>query len=85
MTRTHLFLLPAAALLLAATIGPAHLPPPYATPSADNHCVIVNKPAGASLHVPAGFHIDEWSSDLEMPRSMLGETISLRCDELHRG
>ncbi|MCU1262680.1 MAG: Cytochrome c, class [Bryobacterales bacterium] len=47
------------------------LPPPFATPSADNHPDVVPRPAGASLKVPAGFHVEEWASGFQMPRYLL--------------
>ncbi len=54
-----------------ATIGNLQLPPPYATPSADNHPTVTAKPAGASLHVPNGFRIEEWANGLVQPRFLL--------------
>ncbi len=47
------------------------LPAPFATPSADNHPEVVPRPAGASLKVPAGFKVEEWSTGFEMPRYLL--------------
>ena len=40
---------------IALAVPLAKLPPPYATPSADNHPVVVPQPSGAALHVPSGF------------------------------
>lgn len=55
----------------AKTIGDLQLPPPYATPSADNRATVVPEPRSASLHVPNGFKIEEWASGFTMPRFML--------------
>lgn len=55
----------------AATIGNLQLPPPYATPSADNHPSVIPKPAGAALHVPNGFRIEEWANSFVQPRFLL--------------
>lgn len=57
--------------IAAATVGNLQLPPPYATPSADNHPTVVTKPAGASLHVPNGFRIEEWASGFVQPRFLI--------------
>ncbi len=48
------------------------LPKPYATPSADNHPKVVDRPSGAQLSVPLGFAINIWDKGLLMPRFMLG-------------
>lgn len=58
-------------LLMAASIGNQQLPPPYATPSANNHPTVIPRPAGASLHVPGGFQIQEWASGFAVPRFLL--------------
>lgn len=47
------------------------LPPPYATPSVNNGPHIIPRPAGAQLHVPAGFSVDVWADSFERPRYML--------------
>ena len=47
------------------------LPPPFATPSTRNNSSVVPKPSGASLSVPAGFHVDTFISSLTGPRKML--------------
>lgn len=49
----------------------SNLPPPYATPAADNHATVVPKPAGSELHVPAGFRVDPWAEGFAMPRFLL--------------
>ena len=51
-------------------IVPADLPPPFATPSANNGPNVVARPAGAQLSVPAGFHISAWAEGLNRPRVM---------------
>lgn len=47
------------------------LPPPYATPSSDNGPRVIPRPAGAELHVPAGFSVNEYAEGFEVPRYML--------------
>src|SRR6266849_3138537 len=46
------------------------LPAPYATPSAGNPPNIVSRPAGAALHVPPGFKVALYASNLDDPRNM---------------
>jgi glucose/arabinose dehydrogenase len=60
-----------AALVLAAVIGASHLPPPYATPSADNPPEVVPQPRGAQLHVPPGFSVEVWAQGFSAPRFLL--------------
>ena len=60
------------ALLWGARIeSPRDLPPPYATPSADNRPKIVPKPQRARLKVPAGFEVNVWAEGFRMPRFLL--------------
>ncbi len=47
------------------------LPAPFATPSAANGPKIVERPAGAELHVPKGFAIEEYAAGFQRPRFML--------------
>jgi glucose/arabinose dehydrogenase len=47
------------------------LPPPYATPSANNGPHAIARPAGAELHVPAGFSVDVYAENFARPRYML--------------
>lgn len=47
------------------------LPPPFATPSANNRPQVIEKPSGAKLNVPAGFTADVWAEGFEVPRYML--------------
>jgi len=48
------------------------LPPPYATPSANNGPRVIPKPTDARLNVPAGFKAEVWSDeDFIRPRYML--------------
>ncbi|MEO7167668.1 MAG: PQQ-dependent sugar dehydrogenase [Chthoniobacterales bacterium] len=49
----------------------ADLPPPNDTRSANNGPDIVARPAGAQLHVPAGFKIEEYAAGLKDPRVLL--------------
>lgn len=58
-------------LMTAKTIGDLQLPPPYATPSADNRATVIPRPANASLHVPNSFKIEEWAGGFALPRFML--------------
>jgi glucose/arabinose dehydrogenase len=66
-TRSFLVLC-AAATLYAADVK---LPPPYATPSVNNGPHVIAQPAGAQLHVPAGFSVDVYAEGFERPRYML--------------
>ncbi len=47
------------------------LPPPFATPSADNRSQVVPQPDGARVTVPAGFTVDVAAEGFETPRFML--------------
>jgi glucose/arabinose dehydrogenase len=47
------------------------LPPPFATPSADNGPHVVEKPEGAQLSLPAGFQVDIYAEGFEQPRFMV--------------
>ncbi len=47
------------------------LPPPFATPTADNPPRVIAAPRDAHLTVPAGFSVDTWASGFERPRFML--------------
>ncbi len=47
---------------------PADLPPPYATPAANNGQQVIPRPDGKLLHVPPGFSIAEWATGLDNPR-----------------
>jgi glucose/arabinose dehydrogenase/cytochrome c2 len=54
----------------AHRIDLAHLPAPFDTPSAVNRTKIIDKPAGAKLLVPAGFHVNVFESSLQGPRTL---------------
>ncbi|HUI76798.1 MAG TPA: PQQ-dependent sugar dehydrogenase [Bryobacteraceae bacterium] len=55
-----------------APIGPApSLPRPYLTPSVYNWPLLVPKPEGRELQVPAGFHVDVYAEGFHLPRFML--------------
>src|SRR5947207_12235103 len=71
-TRTVL-LLSALALAGAAAFWAAdvNLPPPYATPSANNRPKVIPRPDGAQLRVPAGFNVDVFAEGFEVPRFMV--------------
>jgi len=47
------------------------LPKPFATSSAGNPPIVVAQPAGAQLHLPAGFKISIFATGLDDPRTML--------------
>ncbi len=47
------------------------LPAPYATKSVNNDSRVVARPAGAQLHVPAGFKIEEYAAGFKNPRYLL--------------
>ncbi|MFN2477533.1 MAG: sorbosone dehydrogenase family protein [Chthoniobacterales bacterium] len=47
------------------------LPPPYQTESATNDADVIKQPAGAQLHVPAGFQIEQYAAGLQNPRYLL--------------
>ncbi len=51
-------------------IDVAHLPPPFATPSARNGPRLVARPAGVQPLLPPGFRIDVFASHLVGPRRM---------------
>lgn len=55
------------------------LPGPFSTPSSRNSPRLIDRPAGAALKVPAGFHVDEYAAHLQGPRKML---VSLNGDVL---
>jgi glucose/arabinose dehydrogenase len=60
----------AAAALFYAADNPK-LPPPYATPSANNGPQVIPKPATARLNVPQGFSYEVWAEDFSKPRFMM--------------
>src|SRR6266571_548089 len=47
------------------------LPSPFATPSSGNPPHVTAPPPNARLHLPPGFNINVYASDLEDPRNML--------------
>ncbi len=49
-------------------LGVADLPAPFATPSVDNGASIVKRPAGALPQVPAGFVVEQLTTDVKKPR-----------------
>src|SRR5215471_9374953 len=46
------------------------MPPPYATSSAYRSPSVVSRPAGAVLHVPAGFEVAPFAEGLAGPRTL---------------
>lgn len=68
------FLLGAAVLFAGAAVfyaADVKLPPPYATPSANNGPRVIPQPAGAQLHVPEGFSVGVYADGFDRPRYML--------------
>ena len=70
----------------------AALPPPYATESAGNNTLVVDKPAQARLAVPPGFQVEPFATGLSGPRKMalagngdifVAETAAGRVSVLH--
>ncbi len=51
----------------------AALPAPFASTAVNNHPQVVARPSNARLRVPAGFHVDEFATQLVGPRKMLVE------------
>lgn len=49
----------------------AKLPPPFATPSANNRPHVIARPDGAQLQVPPGFTVEEYASGFQTPRVMI--------------
>lgn len=47
------------------------LPPPYATPSANNGPRVVPPPVGALPKVPAGYRVQVWTGDAHNPRNVV--------------
>lgn len=68
--RYNVLALAVASLALAQTSQQPKLPPPFATPSANNPPRVIPKPDGAKLNVPAGFRVDVWAEGFERPRFM---------------
>jgi glucose/arabinose dehydrogenase len=68
-------LVPASVFTLAFALAwdskDVKLPAPFATPSVDNGPHVVDKPEGADLKLPAGFHVDIYAEGFERPRFML--------------
>jgi glucose/arabinose dehydrogenase len=46
------------------------MPPPYRTESAHRAPSVVQRPAGATLHVPPGFAVEQFAAGLEQPRTL---------------
>src|SRR5438445_169691 len=71
-TRSMLF---GASLILAGALAfyaaEVKLPPPFATPSANNRPKVIPRPDGAQLRVPAGFDVEVWAEDFDVPRFMV--------------
>jgi glucose/arabinose dehydrogenase len=60
----------ALALALAWDAKEVKLPPPFATPSVNNGPHVVDRPQGADLKLPNGFHVDIYAEGFERPRFM---------------
>lgn len=61
----------AAAVLVIGAVVDKRLPPPFATPSADNHPEVIARPPQARLHVPPGFTVSVWAEGFAVPRFLL--------------
>ena len=62
-----ILILTGAAIFYAADMK---LPPPFATPSANNRPKVISRPDGAQLRVPAGFDVEVWAEGFNVPRFM---------------
>jgi glucose/arabinose dehydrogenase len=51
-------------------LTPDAMPPPYLTSSAHRRPTVVQRPAGAMLHAPPGFEVQELVGGLEQPRTL---------------
>jgi glucose/arabinose dehydrogenase len=60
----------AAGVIFQAAQNP-QLPAPYATKSVNNGPRVIPPPDGAKLSVPAGFHVEVWAEDFNVPRFMM--------------
>jgi glucose/arabinose dehydrogenase len=49
-------------------LGPADLPPPYATPSVANGAALIARPNGTRPKAPRGFKVELYASGLNAPR-----------------
>jgi glucose/arabinose dehydrogenase len=58
-------------VIVAAQAADVKLPPPFHTPSAQNRPQVIERPDGARLSVPQGFHVEEFASGFDKPRIML--------------
>lgn len=58
-------------LLAVLTLYSQTLPPPFETPAVNNPPVIVPKPEGAKLNLPAGFAAEEYAAGFSRPRFMV--------------
>ncbi len=59
-----------AAAIAFAAVAPPKLPPPFATPSANNGPRVVPKPTEAKLSVPKGFRVEIYAEGFQVPRFM---------------
>ncbi|MGH8514344.1 MAG: PQQ-dependent sugar dehydrogenase, partial [Gammaproteobacteria bacterium] len=84
-----LFLLAAIPLASAANELPvnwAELPPPYHTPSKARPPLLVPRPEGAVLKLPAGFKVEEYLGGFSAPRFMaLGPSNELLVSDIEDG
>jgi glucose/arabinose dehydrogenase len=67
-TRTMLL---GASVIFAFYAAEVKLPPPFATPSANNRPKVIPRPNGAQLRVPAGFEVEVWEEGFDVPRFMV--------------
>lgn len=67
------FVLCSLAVLAAGIFRAAEptLPPPFATPSANNPPRVISRPGGANLRVPGGFDVEVFAEGFQVPRFMM--------------
>jgi glucose/arabinose dehydrogenase len=71
MNRTQIAFLLLIAGLPAWPQAAVKLPPPFATPSANNGPRVVDRPEDATLRVPAGFKVELFADGFDAPRTMI--------------
>ncbi|HEY2934838.1 MAG TPA: PQQ-dependent sugar dehydrogenase [Acidobacteriota bacterium] len=71
--KTRIMLAASICLLVCSVLAlqtKAPLPEPYHTPSANNRPVVISRPDGVQLKLPAGFSIEAYAEGFERPRFM---------------
>src|SRR5277367_3107801 len=58
--------------VLPAALAAQTLPPPFETPAVNNPPIVIPRPDGAKLSVPAGFTVEEYATGgFQRPRFMV--------------